>query len=60
MDGAAQKQETAVGNMWRLENKGGMGGYFFFVYIYAASNDDQIKGGMDGYMQQAIWWLEQR
>jgi hypothetical protein len=26
----------------------------FFVYIYAASNDDQIKGGMDGYMQQAI------
>jgi hypothetical protein len=54
MDGAAQKQETAVGNMWRLENKGGMGGYFFFVYIYAASNDDQIKGGMDGYMQQAI------
>ncbi|KAF0915422.1 hypothetical protein E2562_036274 [Oryza meyeriana var. granulata] len=37
MDGAAQKQETRVGNMWRVENKGG-----------TASNDDQIKGGMGG------------
>ena len=37
MDGAAQKQETAVGNMWRLENKGGMGGYFFlFIYMQQA------------------------
>ena len=37
MDGAAQKQETAVGNMWRLENKGGMGGYFFlFIYTQQA------------------------
>ena len=48
MDGAAQKQETREGNMWRVENKGGTGGYFFFfVYIYAASNDDQIKDGME-------------
>jgi hypothetical protein len=55
MDGAAQKQETRLGNMWREENKGGMGGYIFFsVYIYAASKDDQIKGGMVGYVQQAI------
>jgi len=46
MDGAEQKQETREGNMWRVENKGGMGGYFF-VYIYAASNDDQIKDGME-------------
>lgn len=53
MDGAAQKQEARVGNLWRVENKGGTGGVFFFVYIYAASNDDQ-KGGMGGYMQQAI------
>ena len=27
---------------------------FFLIYIYAASNDDQNKGGMGGYMQQAI------
>jgi len=27
MDGAAEKQETQVGNLWRIENKGGMGGY---------------------------------
>jgi len=53
MDGAAQKQETRVGNLWRVENKGGTGG-FFFIYIYAASNDDQNKGGMGGYMQRAI------
>jgi hypothetical protein len=46
MDGAAQKQETRKGNMWRVENKGGTGGYFF-CYIYAASNDDQIKDGME-------------
>ena len=52
MDGAAQKQETRVGNLWRVENKGGTG--VFFNYIYAASNDDQNKGGMGGYMQQAI------
>ena len=38
MDGAAQKQETRVGNLWRVENKGGTGG--FFSYIYVASNDD--------------------
>ena len=43
MDGAAQKQEIREGNMWRVENKGG----YFFVYIYAASNDDQIKDGME-------------
>jgi len=59
MDGAAQKQETRLGNLWRVENKGGTGGVFFLIYIYAASNDDQNKGGMGGYMQQAIWWLEQ-
>jgi hypothetical protein len=47
MDGAAQKQETRKGNMWRVENKGGTGGYFFFGYIYATSNDDQIKDGME-------------
>lgn len=34
MDGAAQKQETRLGNMWREENKGGMGGYIFFLFIY--------------------------
>ena len=30
--------------MWWVENKGGMGGFF---YIYAASNDNQIKDGME-------------
>jgi hypothetical protein len=33
MDGAAQKQETREGNMWRVENKGGTDGYFFWLYI---------------------------
>jgi hypothetical protein len=45
MDGAAQKQETQEGNMWQIENKGGTG--VFFVYIYATSNDDQKKDGME-------------
>jgi hypothetical protein len=40
------KKKTREGNMWRVESKGGMGG-FFFVYIYAASNDDQIKDRME-------------
>ena len=36
MDGAAQKQEIREGNMWRVENKGGMGGYFLFIYMQQA------------------------
>jgi hypothetical protein len=36
MDGAAQKQETREGNMWRVENKGGTGGYFLFIYMQQA------------------------
>jgi hypothetical protein len=36
MDGAAQKQETRKGNMWRVENKGGTGGYFFVIYMQQA------------------------
>lgn len=37
MDGAAQKQETRVGNLWRVENKGGTGGFvFFFLYMQQA------------------------
>jgi hypothetical protein len=36
MDGAAQKQETREGNMWRVENKGGMVGIFLFIYMQQA------------------------
>lgn len=36
MDGAAQKQETRVGNLWRVENKGGTGGFFLFIYMQQA------------------------
>lgn len=36
MDGAAQKQETRVGNLWRVENKGGTGGFVFFLYMQQA------------------------
>ena len=31
MDGAAQKQETRVGNLWRVENKGATGGFFSYI-----------------------------
>jgi hypothetical protein len=41
MDGAAQKQETRLGNMWQKENKG--------------SKQRRSDQGWDGwYMQQAI------
>ena len=36
MDGAAQKQETQLGNLWRVENKGGTGGFFLFIYMQQA------------------------
>lgn len=36
MDGAAQKQEARVGNLWRVENKGGTGGVFFYIYMQKA------------------------
>jgi hypothetical protein len=46
MDGAAQKQETREGNMWRVENKGGTDGYFFWLYI--CSKQRRSDQGWDG------------
>jgi len=48
MDGAAQKQETRVGNLWRVENKGGTGGFFFYLYI--CSKQWRSEQGWDGWV----------
>lgn len=53
MDGAAQKQETRLGNMWREENKGGMGGYIFFFCLYICSKQGRSDQGWDGWVRAA-------
>jgi hypothetical protein len=46
MDGAAQNTRNSGGE-YVAGRKQGWDGWVFFVYIYAASNDDQIKDGME-------------